>query len=360
MLSAAHCMARKRRRTRRLTRALMPAAGVPVLLGLLASDVRAADRPVADTLRYREVTDTETVLVTPGGSGTILSEHDALIGLLRVGPDSAHAWYEKIVVASIAPAGELRPDLASVHGDLFVLRFDARGHVRTLATPEFPAELEALWARAEAAEPVGPEGTLGTRSNPVLAAGPFGQHEYLARARCPDGATPESERLGSGPSGDDGHILDTYLVRCLPDGPSVLVVMDMYHRHREHESIGPLTVLRELPARMARGCPPQVHPDPDSSAAYVFTEFEVERPAAIIGEGAPPAYEVGIEGSAFVRFVVDTTGAPDPRALTILHVEPARVRRHVPNALARLRFRPAVHHAGCLVRQRIEGPLTFR
>lgn len=224
-----------------------------------------------------------------------------------------------------------------------------------------PPELPALFALAENAEPVGPDGALGTRQNPILAAGPFGQHEYLARVRCPDGGTSESERLGSGPPADDGHILDTYVVHCPPDGPTLMVVMDMYHPgHREHESLGPLTVLRELPARLAEGCPPRVHPDADSSARYVFTMFEVAQPAALLGEAPPPPHEVGIEGGALVSFVIDTTGVPEAATVQIRHVEPASLRRLVPDAVAALRFRPAVHHPGCPVRQRIEGPLEFR
>lgn len=106
--------------------------------------VGAVEGQSADTLRYSEVTDGEMVLSTPRGDVAIGSEHDALIGFVKVRSDSAHAWYEDISVASISPMGEERPDLASVRGDLFILHFDAKDHVHAIRTPDFPASLEGI------------------------------------------------------------------------------------------------------------------------------------------------------------------------------------------------------------------------
>lgn len=126
--------------------ALQARSAIVVLLTtcFVAMDVQSAEAQSADTLRYSEATVGEMVLSTPRGDVAIGSEHDALIGFVRVAPDSAHAWYEDISVASISPSGEQRPDLAAVRGDLFVLHFDANGHVHALRTPEFPASLEGL------------------------------------------------------------------------------------------------------------------------------------------------------------------------------------------------------------------------
>jgi hypothetical protein len=209
------------------------------------------------------------------------------------------------------------------------------------------------------AVPIGPDGSLGTLGNPVRAAGPFGEREFLARLRCPDSAVAQHERLGSRSGTADEHMVDTYIVDCAPSGPTYRVIMDMYHPgHREKASIGPLMVLDELPAKMAKGCPPQTSSDPDSSATYVYSQFEVDQPAYLL-EDEPPASKVGIGGRAWVSFVVDTAGAPEPATLVLQHVEPESLRPHVPAALRGLRFQPAVHHPGCLVRQQVEGPLSF-
>lgn len=107
-------------------------------------EVRSVEGQAADTLRYSETTVGEMILNTPRGDVVMGSEHDALIGFVKLRSDSAHAWYEDISVASTSPMGEQRPDLASVRGDLFVLHFDASGHVHALRTPDFPASVERI------------------------------------------------------------------------------------------------------------------------------------------------------------------------------------------------------------------------
>lgn len=69
---------------------------------------------------------------------------------------------------------------------------------------------------------------LGTRRNPVRAAGPGGQHAYLARLHCPDGPRPEYRRVGSFGSGPYESIVDGYAILC-PGMPEGLLYMDMYH-----------------------------------------------------------------------------------------------------------------------------------
>lgn len=120
------------------------ATGALLVLCFLGLEVRPLDGQSADTLLYSEVTDGEMVLSTPRGDVAIGSEHDALIGFVKVRFDSAHAWYEDISVASISPMGEERPDLAAVRGDPFILHIDEKGHVHALRTPEFPSSLEGI------------------------------------------------------------------------------------------------------------------------------------------------------------------------------------------------------------------------
>lgn len=115
-----------------------------IMLALVPAAAAEAQSASADTLRYGETTVSETVLETPQGEISMRSEHAADIGFLAVGPDSAHAWYDRISVAAMNGMEEHRPDITMVEGDLFVLRFDEKGHVETVATPDFPDSLEGI------------------------------------------------------------------------------------------------------------------------------------------------------------------------------------------------------------------------
>ncbi len=77
---------------------------------------------------------------------------------------------------------------------------------------------------------------LGTHRNPVRAAGPGGQHAYLARLHCPDGPRPTYRRVGSFGSGPYESIIDGYAILC-PGMPEGLLYMDMYHP--EHVEAAP-------------------------------------------------------------------------------------------------------------------------
>jgi len=70
---------------------------------------------------------------------------------------------------------------------------------------------------------------LGSIQNPVLAQGPAGENEYLARLRCPEGKQPFFERRGSvAERSPYGSIMDVYEVVC--DAPPKRdVFIDMYH-----------------------------------------------------------------------------------------------------------------------------------
>lgn len=199
-------------------------------------------------------------------------------------------------------------------------------------------------------------GALGSRENPIKARGPRGEREFLVRLRCPGGNAPDFQRLGSTAPGDDGDILDSYVIRCPAGGPSLLVLMDMYHDHRETGALPPFVVLEYLPARLARGCPPQVA-SPDSSSRYVFTEFEVDSPAVTLGR-IPSWINAPVSGYAYTEFVVDTLGLVESAGLSI-RAKSKEIERLARGVLDTLQFRPAIHHGGCRVRQRVAGALEF-
>jgi hypothetical protein len=70
---------------------------------------------------------------------------------------------------------------------------------------------------------------LGSVQNPVLAQGPAGENEYLARLRCPEGKQPFFERSGSvAEPSPYGSIMDVYEVVC-DAPPKHDVFIDMYH-----------------------------------------------------------------------------------------------------------------------------------
>jgi TonB family protein len=102
-------------------------------------------------------------------------------------------------------------------------------------------------------------------------------------------------------------------------------------------------------------------PQPGDNALSVI---EVDSAVVRDPSSAAPEYPLhlqaqGIEGSAFVRFVVDTTGLVDTvtyRVVRATHPDFAVAVRH---ALAGMRFRPAIR-GGVVVRQLAEQTFTFR
>lgn len=216
---------------------------------------------------------------------------------------------------------------------------------------------------------------LGSRDNPVRAEGPPGEREYLTRLRCPSGAAPNFERIGSFEPAADGHILDGYEVLCdrpLPEPDtipgrarvpgSVEIFLDMYHSgHREMAAVPGFTVLPDIPARVATGCPPRVVADADSAARYVFSDLEVEQPVHLTRKfDVHEPVQIGREGRVYVEFVVDTLGRPEPASLNVRFITDEALRPHIADALARIPLAAAEHHPGCKVRQRLAVPIEFR
>jgi hypothetical protein len=220
-------------------------------------------------------------------------------------------------------------------------------------TPPSPPEL----ARSPSADT---SSALGSESNPIRGRGPFGEREYLQRLRCPDGSPPTFERGGSTGPGLDDDILDVYSVDCRSPGPSASVFMDMYHPdHRERRAIPGFTVLAELPARTALGCPPNVGPTADSSARYVFNYLEVQTPVKALNAPIAPT-QVGFKDYVLAGFIVDTAGRIEPASLVFGDYTEAKSRAAAERVVLGLRFSAAVHHADCLVRQRDGIELELR
>jgi hypothetical protein len=81
-------------------------------------------------------------------------------------------------------------------------------------------EMRALVAAAE----VHP---LGTLENPIRVGGPEGEHAYLGRLRCPDGAMPRVGARGDAGVGAFGSVVAAYEVAC--GAAAARIVFDMYH-----------------------------------------------------------------------------------------------------------------------------------
>ena len=68
---------------------------------------------------------------------------------------------------------------------------------------------------------------LGTVDNPVRVGGPEGEHAYLGRLRCPDGAAPRVGARREVGVGAFGSVVAAYEVAC--GAQAGRIVFDMYH-----------------------------------------------------------------------------------------------------------------------------------
>jgi len=97
-----------------------------------------------DTLRYREITTSQSWIRLPQDSVLVPALHDATIAVTFPSRDTARAWYEALVLEVRAPTGVIRPATDSALWRPFLLLFDARGRVSTLSAPTFPASFEGV------------------------------------------------------------------------------------------------------------------------------------------------------------------------------------------------------------------------
>lgn len=125
----------------------------------------------------------------------------------------------------------------------------------------------------------------------------------------------------------------------------------------------------DTPGITARGTEPLLdagdlqipRPAPGDNA---FTVLEVDSaivrdPASAAPEYPPHLLREGVEGSAAVRFVVDSTGEVDTLTYRVLSATHADFAVSVRRALTRMHFQPAVQ-AGRRVRQLVEQSFSFK
>ncbi|MEA3244866.1 MAG: TonB family protein [Gemmatimonadota bacterium] len=108
--------------------------------------------------------------------------------------------------------------------------------------------------------------------------------------------------------------------------------------------------------------PPTVPRSHAPGTAYLAAEVEQE--VAIEGGSPMPRYpsalrSAGVEGTARVRFVVDTLGRVEPATVETITATNGMFEMAVRDALPRMRFRPA-RVGGHAVRQLVEFPVAFR
>lgn len=126
---------------RRAVLLLLAAALLPAAVHAQAPQYR---RGPGDTLRYREVTRTFSVITSPRGPITLRNNHDARIALAFATGDTARAWYEALALRDTSPDGERVPQTGPLLGRPFVLTLGARGGVATLSVPPFPADVAEM------------------------------------------------------------------------------------------------------------------------------------------------------------------------------------------------------------------------
>lgn len=97
-----------------------------------------------DTLRYREVTESELTLYTPAGTRLLDQKHDATITLAFGADSSVSAWYDSLALEVEWLRGVQRPATAALVGQPFHLLCDSRGRLTTIRAPAIPADVREL------------------------------------------------------------------------------------------------------------------------------------------------------------------------------------------------------------------------
>lgn len=109
---------------------------------------------------------------------------------------------------------------------------------------------------------------------------------------------------------------------------------------------------------------PPVLPGDYQPVETAMSEIEVDSTVIRDPSSGAPVYpaamlEQNIEGSTFVHYVVDTNGMVDTATIRVIRTSRAEFARAVRDALAIMRFRPAIH-ASQRVRQWVEQNFSFR
>lgn len=199
---------------------------------------------------------------------------------------------------------------------------------------------------------------LGDQLNPVRACGSEGQQEYLRRLVCASGESPTFSRDGSYGRGPYNTVIERYSLAC--GANQFGVFMDMYHcKYRESIPISGFTILPELPARSAMGCPPLLAGKIDKD--YVFYGREVETPTVTPPEllKPPKLAGAGNGGWTFISGVVNTDGQLEEASLRVTSNDQERNLKPIVEFVKLRKFKPAIHHAGCAVKQSVDIRVEF-
>jgi hypothetical protein len=97
-----------------------------------------------DTLRFRETTKIDMTLTMPQGEMPMSMEQSSTLSLVRLPGDSARAWFDSLAISAKGPQGEQRPATDSALKRTFRLGLDARGRVKNVNAPAWPASLQGV------------------------------------------------------------------------------------------------------------------------------------------------------------------------------------------------------------------------
>lgn len=155
-------------------------------------------------------------------------------------------------------------------------------------------------------------------------------------------------------------------------GPTSGIAIDWPDLRGDHGAIDvapPTAHTEELLTEGRAGDPDPEETGPAGSPADVavetaLTEIEVDSLVERDPSSAAPVYPAdmlakNLEGSTFVHYVVDTTGRVDTTTIRVIRSTHPAFTRSVRDALALMRFRPAVQNAR-KVRQWVEQNFAFR
>lgn len=119
-------------------------AGLAFIAASSQANAQARYSDTRDTLRFREITRGATRLTAPMREFTATSEQAATIAVVRIGGDTARAWFEALTIAATGAAGEQRPATEAALRRPFTLLWDDRGYVRALSAPTFPESFRGI------------------------------------------------------------------------------------------------------------------------------------------------------------------------------------------------------------------------
>jgi hypothetical protein len=80
----------------------------------------------------------------PQGEMPMTVEQRATLSLVRLPGDSARAWFDSLAISASGPQGELKPETDSALKRNFRLGLDARGRVKNVVAPQWPANLQSV------------------------------------------------------------------------------------------------------------------------------------------------------------------------------------------------------------------------